>query len=175
MRAALFFMLFALAGIQQAHAWGQEGHSIIAEIAQQRLDADTLRRVKALLGGELSMASVASWADDYRAGHAETGGWHLVNIPLGKSAYDPDRDCSKDNCVIQAIARFRGVLSDCSKSAADRADALKFVIHFVGDVHQPLHDETHFGVDGKDDRGEIVFPSRFSDSPATCTPCGTRA
>jgi hypothetical protein len=163
MKAALFGLFLGLAWTQQAFGWGQEGHSIIAEIAQRRLDADTLRKVKALLGGEVSMSSIASWADDYRALHPETGGWHFVDIPLDKSAYDPTRDCNPDkgDCVVHAIARFTAVLSDCSKSLSERSDALKFVVHFVGDIHQPLHDETRFGADGKDDHGGNLLPVTF--------------
>jgi hypothetical protein len=147
-------------------AWGQEGHSIIAELAERRLGADTLRKVKVLLGG-VSMASVASWADDYRATHPETAGWHFVDIPFDQSAYDPARDCKpeKGDCVIHAIARFRANVTDCSKSLADRGDALKFLIHFVGDIHQPLHDETRFAADGTDDQGGNKVIVTFFDQP----------
>ncbi len=165
MKAALFGVLLTLSVPQQAFAWGQEGHSIIAEIAQQRLDADTLRRVKTLLGGEVSMASVASWADDYRAAHPETAGWHFVNIPLDNTAYDPDRDCAKSDCVVQAIARLRAAVGDCSKPAGDRSEALKFLVHFVGDIHQPLHDETRFAADGKDDHGGNSLAVTFFGQP----------
>jgi hypothetical protein len=151
----------------RAHAWGQEGHSVIGELAQRRLDSDTLRKVKALLGGEVSLASVASWADDYRALNPKSGGWHFVNIPLDKFAYDPARDCNPDNgdCVVHAISRFTSVLSDCSKSLTERSEALKFVVHFVGDVHQPLHDETKFGTDGKDDHGGNLVSASFFGAP----------
>jgi hypothetical protein len=163
MKATWLGILLALASVEQAFGWGQEGHSIIAEIAERRLDAETLRKVRVLLGGEISMASIASWADDYRALHPETGGWHFVNIPLDKTAYDPARDCNPDkgDCVVHAIGRFTAALSDCSKSLSDRSDALKFVVHFVGDIHQPLHDETRFDPDGKDDHGGNLVPVTF--------------
>jgi hypothetical protein len=94
--------------VTQARAWGQEGHSVIAELAERRLDLDTLRKVKTLLGS-VSMASVASWADDYRASHPESSGWHFVDIPFDQTAYDPMRDCKpeKGDCIIHAIACFR--------------------------------------------------------------------
>jgi nuclease S1 len=152
--------------LDRAFAWGQEGHSIIAELAERRLDADTLRKVKVLLGG-VSMASVASWADDYRASHPETAGWHFVDIPFDQNAYDPVRDCKpeKGDCVIHAIARFRADITDCSKSLTERGDALKFLIHFVGDIHQPLHDETRFAADGSDDQGGNKVLVTFFDQP----------
>ena len=88
----------------RAFAWGQEGHSIVAELTERRLDADTLRKIKVLLGG-VSMASVASWADDYRGSHPETGGWHFVDIPFDQNAYDPGRGCKpeKGDCIIHSI------------------------------------------------------------------------
>ncbi len=149
-----------------ALAWGQEGHSIIAELAERRLDSDTLRKVKILLGG-VSMASIASWADDYRADHKETSGWHFVDIPYDQTAYDPVRDCDpkKGDCIVHAIARFRADVADCSKSLSERSEALKFLIHFVGDVHQPLHVETRFAADGTDDQGGNKVIVTFFDQP----------
>jgi hypothetical protein len=63
--------------------------------------------------------------------------------------------------MLLALARFTSVLSDSSKSLSDRSDALKFVTHFVGDIHQPLHDETRFSADGKDDHGRNLLPVTF--------------
>jgi hypothetical protein len=164
--AILVAAMLCLLTHNRAHAWGQEGHSIVAELAERRLDLETLRKVKVLLGG-VSMASVANWADDYRASHPETAGWHFVDIPFDQIAYDPMRDCSpeKGDCIIHAIARFRAGVGDCSRSLAERGDALKFLIHFVGDVHQPLHDETRFASDGTDDQGGNKVIVTFFDQP----------
>ena len=143
MKAIWLAGLLALVPLQQAHAWGQEGHSIVAEIAQRRLDQDTLKKIKTLLGGEISLASIASWADDYRAAHEETANWHFVDIPYGRFTYDPSVDCKPDpkqgDCAINAIMRAREALGDCWRPRAERLEALKFLVHFVGDVHQPLH------------------------------------
>ena len=65
-----------------ALAWGQEGHSIVAEIAQRRLDKSAAERVTDALGANVSLASVASWADDVRESRPETYNWHFVSIPL---------------------------------------------------------------------------------------------
>ncbi|UFZ08071.1 S1/P1 nuclease [Bradyrhizobium ontarionense] len=152
--------------VNRAFAWGQEGHSIIAELAERRLDVETLRKVKILLGG-VSMPSVASWADDYRATHPDSASWHFVDIPFDQNAYDPTRDCKpeKGDCIIHAIARFRADVTDCSKSLGERGDALKFLIHFVGDIHQPLHVETRFNADGTDDQGGNKVLVTFFDQP----------
>jgi hypothetical protein len=105
-----FAVLLALAPLDRALAWGQEGHSIIAEIAQRRRDSDTLGEVKALLGREISLASVASWTDDHQALHPDTGGGaNFVNILFDQSAHDPARDYKPDNgdYNIHALARFQ--------------------------------------------------------------------
>ena len=126
--------------IQEAVAWGQEGHSIVAEIAQERLDDATLAKIQKLLGGPVSLASFASWADDFRAAHRESAGWHFVDIPHDADNYDATRDCPADtSCVIAAITKYRDILADCSLTNQQRSDALRFVVHFVGDIHQPLH------------------------------------
>ncbi|WP_024512447.1 S1/P1 nuclease [Bradyrhizobium sp. ARR65] len=162
--------LIALTLPAQALAWGEEGHSIVAEIAQRRLDAASLAKIQVLLAAETpsvdhpaaSLSSIASWADDYRASHPDTAAWHFVNIPDDRSTYDPDADCRNGACVVDAIARFRTVLADCSKPAADRLEALKFLVHFVGDVHQPLHATDRWDAyTGKDDQGGNLIPVMF--------------
>jgi hypothetical protein len=86
----------------------------------------------------VSLASIASWADDYRAEHIEITNWHFVNIPNERDAYDPALDCKTDPklgyCIINAINRFQKALADCAKPATERSMALKFLVHFVGDV-----------------------------------------
>jgi hypothetical protein len=159
----------------RALAWGQEGHSIVAEIAQRRLSANALREINTLLGSELpglehaqfSLGSIASWPDDYRADHHdETRGWHFVDIPYDRDGYSGPRDCKLDekygDCIINELVRARAALADCSQQDRDRAIALKFVVHFIGDLHQPLHATTRTNPDtGEDDRGgnaiEVTF------------------
>jgi hypothetical protein len=88
------------------------------------------------------LADVSTWADDVRRDHPETSRWHYVDIPYVATNYDPARDCQATDhgdCVIAEIARAERVLGDTSKSKAGRAEALKFLVHFVGDMHQPLH------------------------------------
>lgn len=138
-------MLLALSGAALAlassssYAFGEEGHSIIAEIAQRRLDAGAQAAVSRLLGA--SMSSVASWADDVRSERPQTYNWHFVDIPIGRPTYDPAVDCpdtGSGDCVVKELARLRSDLT-CAPTADLRREALKFAIHFVGDVHQPLH------------------------------------
>jgi S1/P1 Nuclease len=162
LRLAFLGMLIAILSHHQASAWGTAGHSVVAEIAQRRLSPDVLRQVKDLLGGEVSLASEAAWADDVALARPETIRWHFVNIPYAATGYDPDRDCQetpKGDCVIKAIARFRTVLADRSMPKASRAEALRFLVHLIGDIHQPLHD-----ID-RNDAGGSQLPVLFYDRP----------
>jgi hypothetical protein len=125
---------------------GSEGHRIVAEIAEQYLEPATARQVRELLAIEnaTTLAQVSTWADDIRPQHRETARWHYVNIPIHPpsgtpTAYDAERDCSRGDCVIAAIERFEAVLRNRSAPPRDRLEALKFIVHFVADVHQPLH------------------------------------
>ncbi len=107
-------------------------------------------QVQALLGKE-SMADIASWADAYLAGNRQTMQWHFVNIPPG-ATYNRDRDCQVQpgvtlgskadkwrDCVVDRIPYNLERVGDTSLDTADRAVALKFLVHFVGDEHQPYH------------------------------------
>src|SRR5580704_18937180 len=128
----------ALAG--PALAWGPEGHSIVAEVAQPRLNAPAAQMVAKLLKGR-SLASIASWADDTRDTRPATAQWHFVDIPLDVATYEPARDCKPDaqngDCIVAELGRLRHELR-CA-TGNDQVEALKFAVHFVGDIHQPLH------------------------------------
>jgi hypothetical protein len=143
MRLAVLAALFACGLSGPAFAWGQEGHSIIAEIAQHRLSPDAAAMVELLLGKGHSLASIASWADDAREARPETSNWHFVSIPLARDNYDEAADChpadeaTKGDCVVSELKRLRNELR-CT-SGDQKVEALKFAVHFVGDVHQPLH------------------------------------
>jgi hypothetical protein len=65
--------------------------------------------------------------------------WHFVDIPKSETTYDPARDCQNGDCVIEAIERQQAILSDHTKTKKARTEALIFLVHLVGDVHQPLH------------------------------------
>ena len=124
---------------QASHAYGQEGHSIVAEIAQRRLDPAAQVAVQRVLGA--SMASVASWPDDVRGARRETYNLHFVDIPLASGSYDAARDCpstGKGDCIVAALERLRNAIA-CAPTALERKESLIFAIHFVGDIHQPLH------------------------------------
>lgn len=124
-----------------AWGWGADGHSIVAEIAQRRLNRHAAHGVERLLGRGHSLASVASWADDVREARPYSALWHYVDIPVAVDTYDPARDCALTaggDCVLAELARLKHDIN-CAPTGVERAEALRFAVHFIGDLHQPLH------------------------------------
>jgi hypothetical protein len=89
-----------------------------------------------------AMAEAATWADDVRS-EKKNGPWHYVDIPRGAKRGPLEPYCGEEGCVTKAIAEQAAILRDQKADASKRADALRYVIHFVGDLHQPLHATTN--------------------------------
>jgi hypothetical protein len=151
-------VLGALAALMpaQAFAWGDAGHEIIAAIARDHLTPAAKARVDAILAGDHDtltapdMLSRATWADAYRPAHRETAKWHFIDIELDgpdldaacyglRAASGPASAGPADDCVMNKIEQFQRELASPATAPAERAMALKFLLHFVGDLHQPLH------------------------------------
>ncbi|WP_069165810.1 S1/P1 nuclease [Nocardia altamirensis] len=128
-----------------ANAWGARGHNATGTIAEMRLSPSARTEVNRLLAGEPnpSLAGVSTWADEVRQNDPELGKrsapWHYVNIGENGCVYDPAVNGNNGDNVVEAIRVQTGILADKSKSDAERRQALKFVVHFVGDIHQPMH------------------------------------
>lgn len=139
---AIVFVAMACVAVP-ASAWGPNGHAIVADIAEAHLTPVARKQIDQLLAaeGKTSLDQIADWADVYRRTHPETGAWHFVDIPLRAQTYDEDRDCPAGNCIVDKIVAFAKVLGDRSASTTERTQALNFLVHFLGDVHQPLHCE----------------------------------
>ncbi len=133
-----WFFLFGLVA-QPALAWSPQGHQVIAAIAAKELTPAARTQVAALLGGEALIVLDSSWADEVRTDRPETSPWHYVNIPIGSTGYDARRDCRANNCVVAQISRNARLLADPRNSRSAKTEALRFLIHFAADVHQPLH------------------------------------
>ena len=145
---ACFLLLFFPS--TQSFAWGFKGHRIVADIAHNHLSQTAKQGITALLGND-DLAAISTWADEVRSQRPESYGWHFVDIPKDSAGFSETRDCyqpdekrpsSKDdhhNCVVDRITMFRQVLADKSASQQDKVEALKFIVHFVGDIHQPMH------------------------------------
>lgn len=144
--------LIALLQYSTLHAWDATGHAIVAMLAEERLTPQAREAVTMLLEGQ-SMVQVASWPDQVR--NKQTAPWHYVNIEIEEPKYVPDRHCPDQQCVIGQIDRFRETLADPSINPAKRQKALKYLVHFVGDLHQPLHAGQHHDRGGNDVK--VVF------------------
>jgi hypothetical protein len=146
----------------QLSAWGPKGHAIVGDIATSRLTPVTAENLHLLLGSD-SLASVSSWADTVRKDRDESYDWHFVDIPKDAPGFSEQRDCFRPqdkhknaetdhhNCVVDRIEMFQKVLADENASRNERVEALRWIVHFVGDLHQPLHaiDEARGGNDIK--------------------------
>ena len=120
-------------------AWGVQGHRWIAAQAQRLLSPSARQAGDALLAQEpgATLESIATWADETRT--PATAAWHYVNLPeFAHCRYDAERDCPNGQCVVAAIESYQRILQS-SAPDTQRLQALKFLVHFVADVHQPLH------------------------------------
>lgn len=120
--------------------WGAAGHKIIAQIAYDRLTPKARAEVDVLLAGS-TLAEFSVWADQIKRepAWAWTKPWHFADMPPGETEFKMDRDCPDEGCVVKGITRYRDVLSSTTATAEERVQALKFLTHYVGDLHQPLH------------------------------------
>lgn len=138
-------------GSSDLRAWGGQGHRVIGLIAAHHLTPAARAQVAWLLDNQ-TLAGVSTWADDYRDSVYQTFSWHFVDIPLEATRYDRDRDCPRQprvtpgaradvwrDCIVDRIAYNQERLGNPKLDRADRAVALKFLVHFVGDLHQPFH------------------------------------
>jgi len=123
--------------IPSAWPWGRLGHRVMAEMAQDRLTPRALAAVHELLGPGVSLADISSWADENRE-MPGTAPWHYVDVPITEARYNP-RYCPSGGCIVSKIGDFVRVLENPKAGKAEKEQALKFLVHFVGDLHQPLH------------------------------------
>lgn len=138
-------------------AWGSEGHILVAAIARSRLRPETVAKIDAILAQDKDqstpsdMLSRSYWADVWRDhGHRETALWHYADIELDHPDYDaacyghpasaqPASAGPAEACIVDRARAFTRELGDSATAPAERILALKYVLHFVGDMHQPLH------------------------------------
>jgi hypothetical protein len=147
-----------------AQAWGPLGHSVVGALAQRHLSPAAEAEVERLLAPDhtRSLADVASWPDQLQDDPAQAALWkrtrgeHYINFRGGSDCdYVLPRDCRDGNCVVGALQHYVEVLGDRSQPDAVRREALKFVVHFVGDIHQPLH------AGYRDDKGGNTYQVQF--------------
>lgn len=138
-------------------AWGREGHQVVALIAEQYMTVTARAKASDLLDGS-TIDAIASWADDYRRDHPKTGPWHYIDIPMADSKIDLAQECPNGECVVVKTEQFIAVLQDPKADRAAKAEALRYVVHFIGDLHQPLHDEDDSDKGGNE--RHVIFDGR---------------
>ena len=135
----LLALLFAtgLGAAAPSYGWWDLGHATICEQAMSALSSNTRAQVEALLDGE-DFGHACGWADRVRKERPESAPWHYINLPSGvKTIHQADHPEAGD--IITALNRQLAILADAQAEHAQRAEALRFVGHLVGDLHQPMH------------------------------------
>lgn len=159
-----------LVATPNALAWGDEGHMIVGLIADHYLTAGVRAQVDSLLAADSSgltatdIASEATWADKYRNSHRETASWHFVDTEISDGDIDaacfghpslpantPASGGVAQDCVVDKVDQFSTELRDPATTPAERLLALQFLLHFVGDMHQPLHSSDSHDRGGNDE------------------------
>ncbi|KPL67019.1 hypothetical protein SZ64_02270 [Erythrobacter sp. SG61-1L] len=166
MRLAKIFLSVAapvagLAAASPALAWGPIGHRVSAEIAERNISGKARAEIAGILGAE-TLADASTWPDDERSNpdpfwQTEASPWHYVTLPEGKHATEllhPD-----EGDAATALEHFAAVLKDKQASREDRQRALRFIVHIVADLHQPLH------AGNGSDRGGNWFNVLWFDEP----------
>jgi len=162
---AALLLLFLSAAL----AWGQAGHRVIGELAQERINGRTRAEIEHI-GGVEDLAETSTWADEERSNsdafwQEEAGPWHT--LPFRKAGPTPSSGAPPEGDAYTAPQRFTATLCDAAASREDKALALHFIVHIDGDLHQPLH------AGNGTDRGGNVCGLPGSAMARTCTRSGT--
>ena len=180
--ALAVLVALALGSAASLQAWGGQGHRLIGLVAANHLTPVAKQNVARLLDGQ-TLAAVASWADDQRTDNQQTGYWHYSNIPPNASGYDRDRDCPRQpevapgsrgdrwrDCAVDRILYMEQRAADRALDRADRATALKYLVHFIGDLHQPFH-ALGVGRGGNDVLVRVFGSANCGNDQAKPVPC----
>jgi hypothetical protein len=133
--------LLTVSSILQVHAWGQTGHRITGSIAEQYLTAEAKAAIEKLLPNE-SLAQASTYADEMRSNpeefwQKEAGAYHYVTVPKDKHYHDVGAPEQGD--AFTALEKFSKIVKDKTAPLEKRQRAVRFIVHIVGDLHQPLH------------------------------------
>lgn len=146
-RFTLIVFLSLLLIAPAAMAWGPLGHRVVAALAWRQLNPTARAAVEKLLADSPwdRLVDTATWPDDirhmppYQRLWKHTRPMHYINFGSSDCDYVPPRDCKDGDCVVAAIEHYESILGDHSLPKKQRLRALVFVVHFIGDIHQPLH------------------------------------
>ncbi|QTD38111.1 S1/P1 nuclease [Polaribacter batillariae] len=142
----LSFLFFSKPATEETFFWGQNGHRATGKIAEKYLKRRAKKKIDKLLKGE-SLAFVSTFADEIKSDrkYSEFFPWHYVNMDLNQTYAEAEKNPKGD--LVTGIKKCIAVLKDKKSSDKDRAFYLKLLIHFVGDLHQPMH------IGQKEDKG----------------------
>jgi len=134
----IVFLITFLTGNANNPDWGQTGHRTVGEIAGNYLEAKTKREISKILDGQ-SLALVSTYADDIKSDkrYKDFYTWHYVNMPFGVKYEDSEKNPEGD--LVTGIEKCKAVILDKNASKEDKAFYLKLLVHFMGDLHQPMH------------------------------------
>ena len=167
--------------VSPALGWWCEGHEAVAIIAERHLSPTAAASVMKLLQEHPAqtprtckdattdlMAIASTWADDVKRSE-KTGSWHYMDIPLGLKKGDPEEYCEpigpssnggeRPGCILSALRSVVNILHSDKESDEEKATALRYLIHLVGDLHQPMHTTSN------NDQGGNCTPVQFFDDP----------
>lgn len=154
-------LLLILIPIAQSFAWNETGHKTIALIAKNNMSKLTLSKVQALLSEGESLDSVSAWADNVRTSLTKTSPWHYIDIPISRDvtltdlpAYYNHKGDPEGNLVSQINIEIK-LLKSPAAPLKKKKQAIRFLVHFIGDLHQPLH------CSDSNDRGGNEKKARF--------------
>jgi hypothetical protein len=169
LKLGALFLILVLFASSPVFAWGCKGHQTVALIAEKHLTPETRQFLDTLLKENpidprlkrncgvfyaSALADSSTWPDDVR-GSLNNGPWHYIDIPRGAERAPLTNFCGNEGCVTQAIAEQVAILKDPHADPAKRADAIRYIVHFVGDLHMPLHATTN------NDQGGNCVPVRY--------------
>ncbi len=155
-RLTILSLFLLVSGTINSTDWGRTGHRATGDVAASHLTKKAKRQIKKLLSGK-SLALISTYGDEIRSDnrYREYGPWHYVNFPFN-SSYEKHPKSEKGD-LVQAIYKCITVLEDDTATREDKVFHLKLLVHFIGDLHQPLH------VGKADDRGGNRFQVRWFD------------
>jgi len=157
----IFLLLAAAAMAAPAWGWGPTGHQAIARAAWLHLNPKAQEEIRKLLEPGETLESISTWGDEVRPNRRESAPWHYVNVPVWAPRGDWTPYCPAEGCVVRRVHELAAALKSPEGDRTQRAEALKYLVHFLGDMHQPLH-----AADRKDRGGNdlpVVFFGRASN------------
>jgi hypothetical protein len=132
-------LLISLQAATPASGWARLGHRLTARLAERHLKPTAKAAIAELLEPGETLADASTWADEHKREVSGSASWHFVNLSIDEDSYDPRLVDGRRPSIVPKFREFLAVLEDPDRRVEERRLALRFVVHLVGDVHQPLH------------------------------------